>query len=317
MKVLDWLKSNIGGIILGALVVALIAGIAWPKRVAKLQDGKEVAVETNIKKYTAEFLYDELKDKNGLTILLQNLDKDIINDKYGTTLDEEAKASATEEAESYIKQYNLYYKMDEATFLKQNGFKNKEEFIEQLVVTYKINHYVEEYITKNLTESELKDYYDKNVFGDKKVTLISSSSNEADVKKVQKALKEGTDISKLKTKYTSLAFNDLDVTFDMSSSLSKTIVDAIKNMKSKQVSDVLKDDTYGNLVIYVSSSKEKASYEDTVNMIKSTIAKNKQSEDQTIYYKALMELRKEYGIKFNDSKYEEYYSNFNKQYAGQ
>ena len=52
-------------------------------------------------------------------------------------------------------------------------------------------------------------------------------------------------------------------------------------------------------------------------MIKSTIAKNKQSEDQTIYYKALMELRKEYGIKFNDAKYEEYYSNFNKQYAGQ
>lgn len=103
----------------------------------------------------------------------------------------------------------------------------------------------------------------------------------------------------------------------MSSSLSKTIVDAIKNMKSKQVSDVLKDDTYGNLVIYVSSSKEKASYEDTVNMIKSTIATNKQSEDQTIYYKALMELRKEYGIKFNDAKYEEYYSNFNKQYAGQ
>ena len=28
-------------------------------------------------------------------------------------------------------------------------------------------------------------------------------------------------------------------------------------------------------------------------------------------------LRKEYGLKFNDAKYEEYYNNFNKQYAGQ
>ena len=317
MKVLEWLKSNLGGIILGAAVVGIIAGIAWPSREAKLQDGKEVAVETKISKYTAEFLYDELKNKNGLTILLSNVDKDIINDKYGTSLDAAAKASATEEAESYIKQYNLYYGMDEATFLSQNGFKSKDEFIEQLMITYKINHYVDEYVTGSISESELKEWYNKNVFGDMKITLISSSSNEADVKKAQKELKSGKEISKVKSKYTNLVYNDLDVTFDTYDSFASVIINTIKNMNAKQVSDVVKDDTYGYLAIYVSGVKQKPSYEDSVGLIKKILSKSKQGEDETLYYKALMQLRNEYNIKFNDAKYEEYYKNFNKQYASQ
>ena len=51
--------------------------------------------------------------------------------------------------------------------------------------------------------------------------------------------------------------------------------------------------------------------------MKKSMAESKINEDQTLYYKAMIELRKEYGLKFNDAKYEEYYKNFNKQYAGQ
>jgi hypothetical protein len=317
MVLVNWLKENYKGILVGAIAVGLIAGIAWPKREAKLQDGQEVAAETSVKKYTAEFLYESLKEKNGLTVLLQNIDKDIIKEKYGSSLDAEAKESATTEAENYINQYKLYYQMDEETFLAKNGFKTKDEFIESLVVSYKLDYYVTEYISKNLTDEELKSYYDSNVFGDKKITLISSTTNEADVKKAQKELKSGTSLDKVKSKYKDLVYNDLLVTFDISSSFAEVITNTIKNMDSKTVSEVLKDDTYGNLAIYVSSSKDKPAYESVVDSIKKSIAQTKQSEDDTLYYKAMIELRNEYGIKFYDSKYEEYYKNFNKQYAGQ
>lgn len=313
----NWLKDNYKGIIVGVLITAVIAGLAWPKREAKLQDGKEVAVETSINKYTAEFLYDKLKEKNGLTVLLSELDKDIINDKYGTKLDAEARESATTEAENYINQYKLYYQIDEDTFLSQSGYKDRNDFIENLMINYKINYYVNEYIANTFSESDIRTYYDSNVFGEKSITLISSTTDADTVKKAQKELKNGTSLDKVKKKYSSLVYNDLTVTYDTSSSFADVIVNTIKNMKAKSVSDAISDDTYGTLAIYVSASGDKPTYDSIKDSLKQTMATSKQSEDQTLYYKAMMALRKEYGLKFNDAKYEEYYNNFNKQYAGQ
>ena len=313
----NWLKDNYKGIIVGVLITAVIAGLAWPKREAKLQDGKEVAVETSINKYTAEFLYDKLKEKNGLTVLLSELDKDIINDKYGTKLDAEARESATTEAENYINQYKLYYQIDEDTFLSQSGYKDRNDFIENLMINYKINYYVNEYIASTFSESDIRTYYDSNVFGEKSITLISSTTDADTVKKAQKELKNGTSLDKVKKKYSSLVYNDLTVTYDTSSSFADVIVNTIKNMKAKSLSDAISDDTYGTLAIYVSASGDKPTYDSIKDSLKQTMATSKQSEDQTLYYKAMMSLRKEYGLKFNDAKYEEYYNNFNKQYAGQ
>lgn len=317
MVVLNWLKENYKGMLVGAIIVGLIAGIAWPKNEARLQDGKEVAVETRVGKYTAEMLYEELKEKNGLTALLTQLDRDIINDKYGTSLDEEARESATSEAESYFNQYKLYYNMDEDTFLSQNGFKDREDFIQNLMINYKLNYYVTEYIGNGISEDELKSYYDSDVFGEKTITIISSSTSDTDVKKAQKELKNGTSLDKVKSKYSSLVYNDVTMTYDVASSYPEDVVKIVKNMKAKQVSDVINDSTYGNLTIYVSSSKDKPSYEEAKDNIRKSLAENKQTEDQTLYYKAMIALRNEYGIKFYDASYEKYYSNFNKQYAGQ
>ena len=137
------------------------------------------------------------------------------------------------------------------------------------------------------------------------------------LRKAQKELKNGTSLDKVKKKYSSLVYNDLTVTYDTSSSFADVIVNTIKNMKAKSVSDAISDDTYGTLAIYVSASGDKPTYDSIKDSLKQTMATSKQSEDQTLYYKAMMALRKEYGLKFNDAKYEEYYNNFNKQYAGQ
>ena len=310
----EWFKNNIGGILLGAVVVAIIAAIAWPKQIAKLSNGEEVAAETKIKQYSADFLYKTLKDKYGLTILLSNLDKDIINDKYGTSLDEEARADANTQAETYLQQYKLYYGMEEDEFLSQNGFNSKDDFIEELMITYKINKYVEEYVSSNLTDDDLNTYYNANVFGKKKIYLISSASDESKVKSAQKDVKNGTSIDKIKSKYSSLSVNDLEISYDTASVVSTTVLDSFKNLKAKTVSEVIKDDTYGNVFVYVEKAEDKPSFESIKDSLKSTIATNKISEDQSLYYKALKQLRSDYGIKFSDSEYSKYYDNFNKQH---
>ena len=309
-----WLKNNIGGIILGAVIVAIIAAIAWPKQIAKLANGEQVAAGTKIKQYSADFLYNSLKEKYGLTILLSNLDKDLINDKYGTSLDDEAREDAKVQAETYIQQYKLYYQMEEDEFLSQNGFKTKDDFIEELMITYKINKYVEEYVSSTLTENDLNTYYDSNVFGKKKIYLISSASDESKVKAAQKEVKNGTSIDKIKSKYTTLSVNDLEISYDTASVVSSTVLDSFKNLKAKTVSEVIKDDTYGNVFVYVEKTEDKPSYESIKDSLKSTIATNKISEDQSLYYKALKQLRSDYGIKFSDDEYSKYYDNFNKQH---
>ena len=311
----EWFKNNIGGIIIGAVVVAIIAAIAWPKQIAKLSNGEEVVAETKLKQYSADFLYSQLKEKNGLTILLSNLDRDIINDKYGTSLDKVAREEAETQVETYLQQYKLYYQLEEDEILKQNGFNTKEEFIQELIITYKLNKYVIEYLSSSLTEEELNKYYDENVFGNKKVYLISSTTDESKIKAAQKEVKNGTSIDKIKSKYTTLTVNDLEVTYDNASVVSETILKSFKNLKAKGTSDVVQDDTYGYVFVYVEKADDKPAFDSIKDSLKETIANKKQTEDSTLYYKALKQLREDYGIKFDDSDYEKYYNNFNKKYT--
>lgn len=314
-KVLDWIKANWVGMVVGAVIVLVIAGITWPKN--KLKDGNYVAVETSAGKYTADELYKALKKENGLSVMLEKVDVDIVNKKYGTTLDEEAKASATEQAESYINQYQLYYGLSEEDFISQSGFNNKDEFITELMNEYKINYYVNEYIAESISEEDLKNYYENNTIGDKEVVMISSVSNKSLVEKAYKALKSGKSIDKVKETYTALTYNEFTLTSEIAANLSDTISSAVKDKKAKSYTKVLTDDSYGYVVVYVKSSSDKAPYEEEVANIKQALAQKKQSEDDSLYYKALDSLRKEYNIKFNDKDYESYYNNFNKLYAAE
>ena len=66
-------------------VLLLITGC---KQVPKLENGKEKVVSFNEGGIAADDLYDELKSKYALNILLDMIDKQITDEKYETT-DEE------------------------------------------------------------------------------------------------------------------------------------------------------------------------------------------------------------------------------------
>ena len=69
------------------------------------------------------------------------------------------------QAENY---YNIYdqYGTSKEEFLANNGFGSEAAFLAYLRLDYRRNKYVEDYIKSLITEDEIQDYYDDNVYGD-------------------------------------------------------------------------------------------------------------------------------------------------------
>ena len=67
--------------------------------------------------------------------------------------------------------------------------------------------------------------------------------------------------------------------------------------------------SYGYHIIYKEEQKEKASLEDVKQTIINNLVDEKIKNDSKLQYKALIELRKEYGIKINDEDLNTYYDN--------
>ena len=128
------------------------------------------------------------------------VDEFILNKEYKT--DEDAETYAESQLESYKSSYESYG-MDFNEALKQANYDGEDDFKNSLILDYKKQTATEDYIKDNLKDSEIKDYYDKNIFGDIEVRhiLISPNTNDdmTDKEKDEaekKAKKEAEDIIK-------------------------------------------------------------------------------------------------------------------------
>ena len=68
--------------------------------------------------------------------------------------------------------------------------------------------------------------------------------------------------------------------------------------------------TYGYHIIYKRGEKAKAELKDVKDEIKETLAKNKVTADSTLATQAMIDLRKEKGVKFEDSEMEDAYNTY-------
>ena len=166
-KTLLFLEKNrytIYGFIGGVLLTTLVAFIIWPDRIAALKNGEEPIVKVGKETYTADELYENMKEFYSVSLLLDDIDNDLLTKLYPE--DEEMKKAVDEDAKYYLNMYNQYYGYDEATFLEKNGFSNYNEFLDVLTLDYRRNQYLDDYLEKNLTDDEIEKYYNDNVFGD-------------------------------------------------------------------------------------------------------------------------------------------------------
>jgi len=140
----------------------------------KLKDGKEVVASLKDKEFTAEELFDELKEKYGNTVLVSMIDSYIIEKEIESNDDYESQAKAEL---SSMKQYYEQYGTDWATVLSYYGFSNDDEFLKSYIETNKRTDIVKKYLKEEVEDDEIEKYYEEEIYGDYTVKHILVSVN--------------------------------------------------------------------------------------------------------------------------------------------
>ena len=168
---------------------------------------------------------------------------------------------------------------------------------------------------KLITDEELEKYYDESVSGKKIVHLYTKYDDSVDLNDIKKELDSGKSIAKVNEKYKGAMYNELgEITYADYAEYSDEFIKNLYSLKKGETSKVFEDGNAGESLIYVESVEEKPKFEDIKEDLKNVLAKKKDSEDDSIYYKAFIELREEKGLKFNDTEYKTMYEEFIKNY---
>lgn len=300
-------------LLVGLVIGILVMYILWPDRVAKLASGEEVIVEVKGKQFTADELYDKLKESNGIDQLVDMVDNYILHEKYD--FKEEAEKFAKEQSETIYTTYQNYYGYTKEDFLGANGFDSEKDFLEYLNNEYYYEQYYKEYVTSTLTDKEIEEYYKSNVFGEKQVYIFSANTEENDLENVRKYLKKGKTFEQIKKKYPKVIATTVDsLKYTDTDSYSETVLSQVASTKKGKYTKVFQDDVLGYVVLYVVDEKETPKLEDVKDQVISLLVSKKQSGDEKLYYQAFIQLRKDYDIKFIDTVIEDSYKKLIKNY---
>ena len=315
LKALEENRNVIFSFIGGALVVALVAVIIWPDRIATLKDGTQPVVKVNGETITADFLYEEMKKNYSISYLVDYIDKAILDKKYEET--EEMKEEVEKTAQNYFDMYNQYYQMDEATILAQNGFENKDQFLDALKLDYRRKLYYEDYLKSQITDEQIQKYYDESVYGDINtqhlLVQVNDDMKDEDAKKLAEEiigkLNEGKSFEDVKEEYKDkVTYENLKyVAFN--ANLESSFLEALKGLSENSYTKEPVKTSYGYHVIYRTDQKEKPKLEDVKDSIIEKLCDELDASDENLYNKTLVKMREEAGLDFSDTvmkeKYEE------------
>lgn len=320
LKALEENRNVIFSFIGGALVVALVAVIIWPDRIATLKDGTQPVVNVNGETITADFLYEEMKKNYSISYLVDYIDKAILDKKYEET--EEMKEEVEKTAQNYFDMYNQYYQMDEATFLAQSGFENKDQFLDALKLDYRRKLYYEDYLKSQITDEQIQKYYDESVYGDINtqhlLVSVNDDMSDEDAKALAEEiigkLNEGKSFEEVKEEYKDkVTYENLKyVAFN--ANLESSFLEALKGLSENSYTKEPVKTSYGYHVIYRTDQKEKPKLEDVKDSIIEKLSDELDASDENLYNKTLVKMREEAGLDFSDTvmkeKYEEYIKDF-------
>ena len=320
LEKIDQNRNLIFSFIGGALVVALITVIIWPDRIATLKDGTQPVVKVNGETITADFLYEEMKKNYSISYLIEYIDKAILDKKYEET--DEMKDEIEKTAQSYFDMYEQYYGMDEATFLSQNGFESKEQFLDVLKLDYRRKLYYDDYLKSQITDEQIQKYYDENVYGDINTQHILVSVNDdmsdEDAKKIAEEiigkLNEGKSFDEVREEYKdSVTYENLKyVAFN--ANLESSFLEALEKLDENSYTKEPVKTSYGYHVIYRTDQKEKPSLEDVKDSVIEELCDELDASDENLYNKTLVKMREEAGLDFSDSVMKEKYEEYIKEY---
>lgn len=305
--------SVIIGILIGAALIYLLGLLGVPglgnKTIATIKTG-------NISKND---LYKEMKKYYPVTYALELVDKSILEEKYELT--EEQNKEIEEQVNVILTQYQAYGYTEE-TFLQENGFESKQEFIDYMTLDYKRNLACLEYFKTIIPEEDVQNYYNENdVYGEinTKHILVRISEDLKEKEALTKAneiiskLNNGTSFDDVATEYaddSTIISENVDFNWLNESSLAEEYTIASKALEKDTYTKEAVLTEFGYHIIYCVNKAEKPSIEESKDDIVEKLGADLEAEDQYIRYKALIKLREDNGLKFKDSKFKEEYKEY-------
>ena len=288
--------------------------------IPKLENGEEVVAEIDGKSFTANDLYLKLKSYYGTSALVDMINTQIAEKEIET--DDDARKYAKSELENIKYQYELY-NMDFEEALKQAN-ETEDELLDEIILQYKKDKVVENYVKDQITDEEIQSYYDENIFGDmtaKHILITPDVTN--DMSDDEKAMKENEALSKAQdlikqlndgADFEELAKENSDdagtasqggLISGFSKVGSNSVVpvfwEAAYNLKDNEYTSEPVKSTYGYHIILKVSQNERPSLEDTRDDIKDTLAEEKLTNDTNLSEKSWVEIRKKYNLNIIDS----------------
>lgn len=312
-------KLTIYGFIAGTLLTILVVILIWPDRIAKLEDGREPVAEIEGTVVTADELYEDMKEVYSISLLLNKIDNIILEEKYPET--DEMNEEIQEQADNYYNIYEQYYNQDKVAFLADNGFSSESEFLDYLRLDYRRSKYAEEYVEALVTEKEINEYYENEVYGDinTKHILVKVDSSATDEEKTEaenlakeiiSKLDEGKTFDEVREEYKdSITYEELGYK-SYNANLESAYLEEMQKLENDSYSKSPVETSYGYHIIYRIDQKEKPALEDVKDEIITSLAEEKSADDSNLYYIALDKMRTDAGLKFSDTVLEKKYNTY-------
>lgn len=320
-------------ILLSLLILGFAAGCG---KIPKLANGEEAVVSFNKEgsAISAADLYNEIKVKYALNSLIDMIDSKILLEKYS-----DKESDANKDAESQIENIKKYYvddngKYDEATLLQAlktyYGIDSINDFKEMLKLSYYRDLAVTDYSKEQVTEKQIKKYYEEEVVGDisAKHILISpkTTDNMTDdekkkaedealktAKEVIDKLNKGGKFDELAKEYSADESNkdkggdlgyfnkgDMVAEFEKAAYALKLNAYTKEPVKTK----------FGYHIILKTGEKEKEALDTMKDKIIEKIAEEARNADNAYAIEAMVEIRKANGMKIQDDEINKQYENY-------
>lgn len=310
--------AGVIGILIGLAAMFLIGWslnyFAKSAGMAKLKYGSETIATVNGKGIDAQTIWNKTKKIDGLSMLLNEIDREIFKDMYELTEEEEKEIK--EQATYYIDYYkSMGYTEEE--FLAGNGFNDYEDFVEDIRKSMKTSKYLYDYLEGKLEDGAIEKYYNENKDSietyDSEHILVKISDTVTDEQALALAneiigkLNEGKAFSDVVEEYKDQIVHEELGYQGKTANLEQPYIDELVALEDGAYSKTPIKTSYGYHIVHkIATSK----LEDLRETIIETLSEDLLTEDGNIPTKAIVELRKEKNAEIYDEElkklYEEY-----------
>ena len=133
-------------------------------KVSKLSNGQDAVVGfENGEMISVDSLYEKMKDRYAISILIDMIDEEILYKEYDEKLDE-AKDYADDNVESLLNNYDSEDELLQA-IQSYYGYSTMDEFKDYIILNYLRDLATTDYAKKQITEKEIKNYYEDEIVG--------------------------------------------------------------------------------------------------------------------------------------------------------